>query len=156
MGALLVALAVTFSAAFVGGAASIDAGSFYSQLDRPAWAPPGWLFGPVWSVLYTLMAVAAWLVWRAAGVAGARLPLLLFAIQLVVNAAWSWLFFVWRLGALALADVLVLAVLVAATLVAFWRVHRVAALLLAPYLAWVGFAAALTFAIWRRNPALLS
>lgn len=153
--ALLVALGITFAAAAVGAAASVNAGSFYSQLVRPDWAPPGWLFGPVWTVLYALMAVAAWLVWRAVGFARARIPLLLFAIQLAANALWSWLFFAWRLGAMAFAEVVVLWVLVAATLVAFWRIRRVAALLLAPYLAWVGFAAVLTFAVWRRNPELL-
>lgn len=153
--ALLVALGITFAAAAVGAAASVNAGSFYSQLARPDWAPPGWLFGPVWTVLYALMAVAAWLVWRAVGFDRARIPLLLFAVQLAANTLWSWLFFAWRLGAMALAEVAVLWVLVAATLVAFWRIRRVAALLLAPYLAWVGFAAVLTFAVWRRNPQLL-
>jgi tryptophan-rich sensory protein len=153
--ALLVALGVTFAAAAVGAAASVNAGSFYSQLVRPHWAPPGWLFGPVWTALYALMAVAGWLVWRAAGLARARIPLLLFAIQLAANALWSWLFFAWRHGAMAFAEVVVLWLLVAATLVAFWRIRRVAALLLAPYLAWVGFAAVLTFAVWRRNPQLL-
>lgn len=153
--ALLVALAVTFLAAAAGGLASVDAAAFYSQLARPDWAPPGWLFGPVWSVLYVLMAVAAWLVWRAAGLARARTPLALFVAQLAANALWSWLFFAWRLGALAFAEVLVLWALVAATIAAFWRVRSLAALLLVPYLAWVTFAAALTYSVWRRNPQLL-
>jgi tryptophan-rich sensory protein len=113
------------------------------------------LFGPVWSVLYTLMAVAAWLVWRKAGFPRATAAMALFATQLLANALWSWLFFAWRLGTPALVEVLVLFGLVAATVVAFWRVQRLAALLLLPYLAWVGFAAALTFALWRRNPELL-
>jgi len=152
---LLVALAVTFLAATAGGIASVDAGSFYSRLVKPDWAPPGWLFGPVWSVLYTLMAVAAWLVWRKVGFPRATAALSLFVAQLLANALWSWLFFAWRLGTLALVEVLVLWGLVAATAVAFWRIQRLAALLLLPYLAWVGFAAALTFALWRRNPELL-
>jgi tryptophan-rich sensory protein len=153
--ALVVALAVTYAAAAVGGIASVNAGSFYGQLARPAWAPPGWLFGPVWSALYTLMAVAAWLVWRSGGFPRARTPLLLFAAQLVVNALWSWLFFAWRQGAWAFAEVVLLWVLVAATISAFRRVHRLAAWLLVPYLAWVTFAAALTLAIWQLNPGLL-
>lgn len=152
---LLVALAVTFLAATAGAVASVDAGSFYSQLVRPGWAPPGWLFGPVWSVLYTLMAVAAWLVWRKVGFPQATVAILLFVTQLVANALWSWVFFAWRLGALALVEILVLWGLVAVTVVAFNRIQRVAALLLLPYLAWVSFAAALTLALWLRNPGLL-
>ena len=152
---LLVALAVTFLAATAGAVASVDAGAFYSQLDRPGWAPPGWLFGPVWSVLYTLMAIAAWLVWRRVGFPQATVAISLFVSQLVANALWSWVFFAWRLGALAVVEVLVLWGLVAATVVAFGRIQRVAALLLLPYLAWVSFAAALTLAVWRRNPGLL-
>ena len=152
---LLVALAVTFLAATAGAVASVDAGAFYSQLDRPGWAPPGWLFGPVWSVLYTLMAVAAWLVWRKVGFPQATVAISLFMTQLVANALWSWVFFAWHRGALAVVEILVLWGLVAATAVAFWRVQRLAALLLVPYLAWVSFAAALTLALWRRNPGLL-
>lgn len=152
---LLLALAVTFLAATAGGIASVDASPFYAQLVKPGWAPPAWLFGPVWSVLFTLMAVAAWLVWRKAGFPRATAALALFATQLLANALWSWLFFAWRLGSWALVDVLVLWGLVAATAVAFWRIQRVAALLLLPYLAWVSFAAALTFALLRSNPALL-
>ena len=152
---LLVALAVTFLAATAGAVASVDAGAFYSQLDRPGWAPPGWLFGPVWSVLYTLMAVAAWLVWRKVGFQQATVAISLFMTQLVANALWSWVFFAWHRGALAVVEILVLWGLVAATAVAFWRVQRLAALLLVPYLAWVSFAAALTLALWRRNPGLL-
>jgi tryptophan-rich sensory protein len=152
---LVVALAVTFLAAAAGGIASVNAGSFYAQLARPSWSPPGWLFGPVWSVLYSLMALAVWLVWRAAGFQRARVALLLFAAQLVANALWSWFFFAWRSGPLAVADITALWVLLAATLVAFWPLQRLAALLLVPYLAWVSFAAALTLALWHRNPELL-
>lgn len=153
--ALIVALGVTYAAAAVGALASVQARSFYAELIRPEWAPPGWLFGPVWSALYTLMAIAVWLVWRYAGFPAARLAVGLFAAQLVANALWSWLFFAWRLGAVAFAEVLLLWALIAATAVAFWRVSRLAAALLAPYLAWVTFASALTWAIWRLNPQLL-
>lgn len=153
--ALLVALAVTFLAAAAGGLASVSAGSFYAQLTRPDWAPPGWLFGPVWSVLYAMMALAVWLAWRAVGFPRARLAVVLFGVQLAANALWSWLFFAWNLGALAFAEVVLLWVLIVATVVAFWRVQRIAAVLLVPYLAWVSFAAVLTFAIWERNPELL-
>ena len=154
-------LALCFAAAAVGGLASVDAGSFYAQLDRPAWAPPGWLFGPVWTLLYTLMAVAAWLVWlqgqqrRHGHAPHTRAALLLFLAQLLANALWSWVFFAWRNGALAMAEVLLLWCLVAATTLVFWRVRRLAGVLLLPYLAWVSLAAALTFSVWQRNPGVL-
>ena len=153
---LLVWVALSYAAAAVGAIASIDAGSFYEQLARPAWAPPGWIFGPVWSALYLLMSVAAWLVWREQGAKGLALALALFLIQLAANALWSWLFFAWRYGALAFVEVLVLLALIVATLAAFWRIRRVAGLLLLPYLAWVCFASVLTWAVWQRNPTLLS
>jgi tryptophan-rich sensory protein len=148
-------LAATFVAAALGAVASIDAGAFYAQLARPAWAPPASVFGPVWTVLYLLMGIAAWLVWREQDVPGRSAALALFVVQLGANALWSWLFFAWRNGALAFADVLVLLALVAATVVAFRRIRRAAAMLMVPYLAWVAFASALTWAVWRGNPGLL-
>ncbi|MFC3607550.1 TspO/MBR family protein [Stutzerimonas tarimensis] len=148
-------LALTFLAAGVGAIASADAGALYAQLQRPAWTPPAAAFGPVWSLLYLLMGVAAWLVWREQAVAGRRLALGLFIVQLAVNALWTWLFFAWRLGALAFADALLLAALIVATTLAFWRVRRLAGVLLLPYLAWVGFACVLTWTLWRGNPAML-
>lgn len=149
-------LAVSFAAAAVGGLASADAGTFYQQLARPAWAPPGWLFAPVWSLLYLLMGIAAWLVWRERGLRKARAALSLFLIQLAANALWTWLFFVWHLGGFAFAEILVLWALILGTLVAFWRVRPVAGALLLPYLAWVSFASALTWSVWQLNPALLA
>ena len=148
-------LAVTFIAAAVGAFASGQAASFYGELARPSWAPPASWFGPVWSVLYALMAVAAWVVWRVPPEARTRTPLVLFLLQLAVNALWSWLFFAWRLGGLAFTDIVVLLALIVATLVSFWTVKRLAGLLLLPYLCWVGFATALTWSVWQGNPALL-
>lgn len=153
--ALVASLAITFVAAAIGAAASVRAQSFYEQLSRPGWAPPASVFGPVWTTLYALMAIAAWLAWRAGGLRAARSGLALYLLQLALNALWSWLFFGWRLGAWAFAEVLLLWASVAATLVAFWRLRPIAGLLLVPYLLWVSFAAALTFAVWQRNPALL-
>lgn len=152
---LLVWLLVSFAAAALGGIASADAASFYRQLSRPAWAPPASLFGPVWSVLYLLQGVAAWLVWRVGGFRGAPVALSLFLVQLAANALWTWLFFAWREGALAFGEILVLWALVGATLVAFWRIRVLAGVLLLPYLLWVSFAAALTYSIWQRNPLLV-
>ena len=146
---------VTFIAAALGGAASMQAGPFYAQLVRPDWAPPPDVFGPVWTVLYALMGIAAWLVWRVGGFRAARTALTLFLVQLVVNALWSWLFFGWHLGGAAFADIVLLWVLVIATLVAFWRVRPVAGMLLIPYLLWVSFASALNYSVWQLNPQLL-
>lgn len=133
----------------------MDAPVFYAQLDKPGWAPPAWLFGPVWSVLYLLMGVAAWLVWRERPSQGVDGALGLYLLQLGLNALWSWLFFGWRQGALAMVDVVLLLALVAVTAAAFWRLRPLAGALLLPYLAWVGFASALTWAVWQRNPGLL-
>jgi len=152
---LLVFLALTGAAAVLGALASLDANTFYAALDRPAWAPPGWLFGPVWSVLYTAMAVSAWLVWRRHGREGAGGAITLFVVQLGVNAAWSWFFFAWRLGFWAFFVVIALWLLIGATVAAFWPRHRLAAVMLLPYWAWVSFATALTWSVWQRNPALL-
>jgi len=126
------------------------------ELARPAWAPPGWLFGPVWTALYLMMGIAAWLVWRGHGFSRARFALLLFGVQLTVNALWTWLFFVWRQGGWAFVEILLLWVLIVATMIAFWRLQRLAALVLLPYLAWVSFATALTWSIWKLNPGLLA
>ena len=142
-------------AAAAGAIASMDAPAFYARLDRPGWAPPASVFGPVWSVLYLLMGVAAWLVWRERRRLEVDLPLALYLVQLGANALWSWLFFAWHRGALAFGEVLLLLVLIAATTGAFWRVRPLAGMLLLPYLGWVGFASVLTWAMWQRNPGLL-
>jgi tryptophan-rich sensory protein len=136
--------------------ASMDAPGFYAQLVKPQWAPPAAIFGPVWMVLYLLMALSAWLVWRSRGFAGAPLALGLFLVQLAVNALWSWLFFAWRTGLWAFVDIVLLLVLVAATTVAFWRIRPLAGALLLPYLAWVAYALALNYQVWRLNPDLLA
>ena len=142
-----------FAAGAVGAVASVDAASFYAELRKPSWAPPASVFGPVWSVLYVLMGIAAWRVWLSPRSKGWALGL--FGAQLAANALWSWLFFAWRLGFAATAEVLVLLALIAATALAFWPRSRLGALLLLPYLAWVAFASALTWAVWRLNPDLL-
>ena len=149
-------LAVSFIAAAIGSAASLQAGSFYAQqLVRPDWAPPPDLFGPVWTVLYALMGIAAWLVWRVGGFRAARTALTLFLVQLAANALWSWLFFGWYQGALAFADIILLWVLIVATLVAFWRIRALAGTLLIPYLLWVSFASTLNYSVWQLNPQIL-
>lgn len=149
-------LALSFATEAVGAAASINAREFYAQLTQPTWAPPGWVFGPVWTVLYALMGISAWMIWRANGFArAARVALALFVIQLALNGLWSWLFFAWHKGALSFGEILVLWCFILATAIAFWRINRVAGALLFPYLAWVTFAAVLNYHMWRLNPVLL-
>lgn len=152
---LLAWLAISFVASGIGAVASIRAVSFYGQLVQPSWAPPASVFGPVWTILYVLMGIAAWLVWRAGGFRVNRSALTLFLVQLAVNALWSWLFFAWHRGALAFADVVLLWLLIVATLVSFWRVRPLAGALLIPYLLWVSFATALNFSVWQINPQVL-
>lgn len=148
-------LLLVFAAAYLGSRASIGAPEFYGQLVKPGWAPSPAVFGPVWSVLYGLMGIAAWLVWRERGWAGARGALVLFLVQLAFNVLWSWLFFAWHRGGLAFADIVVLLALIVATMVAFWRIKPLAGMLLVPYLAWVAFASALNYSVWQLNPQLL-
>jgi tryptophan-rich sensory protein len=152
LGGWLCLVAIT---AAIGAVASTQAGSFYRELIRPSWAPPAWVFGPVWSVLYFLMACAAWFVWREGGFAKNRRALGWFLAQLGANALWSWLFFAWHRGALAFVEILLLWGMIAMTWLAFRRVRPLAGWLLVPYRAWVTFAAALCFAIWRLNPFVL-
>ncbi len=148
-------LALAYLASAVGGLAAVDAAAFYGALQQPGWGPPAWLFGPVWTVLYTMMGVAAWLVWRAGGFRGNPLAFSVFFLQLALNALWSWLFFTWRQGSLAFAEIAALWVCILVTLLLFWRVRPIAGALLVPYLAWVSFAAALNFVLWQQNPTVL-
>jgi tryptophan-rich sensory protein len=146
---------LTFVAAAIGSKASTNASTFYADLVQPGWAPPPWLFGPVWAVLYTLIAIAAWLVWRSGRFEAQRVALSLFVVQLALNALWSWLFFAWNRGAMAFVEIIMLWLAIVATLVTFWRVRPLAGALFVPYLIWVSFAAALNFALWRLNPQIL-
>ena len=142
--ALLASIALAFAAALIGS--RFPSGDWYASLQKPAWNPPSWLFGPVWTALYLGMAVAAWRVWSV-GRAGPALAL--HVLQLALNAAWSWLFFGLHRPDLAFAEILVLWVAILATTVAFFRKDSLAGWLLVPYLAWVGFAAFLNFTLWR-------
>lgn len=126
-------------------------GDWYASLQKPAWNPPGWIFGPVWSALYAMMAVAAWLVWKRGGFAAHRKALGLFLVQLVLNGLWTPLFFGWHQLVLAFAEILLMWLAIAATLIAFRPVSRPAFWLMVPYLAWVSFAAVLNGTLWRMN-----
>lgn len=145
-------LLITFAAATLGNlATATSVGDWYHHIARPAWTPPDWIFGPVWTALYLMMAIAAWLVWRRAGFAAARGPLALFLVQLALNALWSVLFFGLQRPDLAAAEIVLLWLAILATLVAFWQRSTAAGWLLVPYLAWVTFAALLNFEIARLN-----
>ena len=124
---------------------------WYAGLKKPSWTPPAWVFGPVWTFLYLTMAVAAWLVWSKLGLSGASTPLILFGVQLILNFAWSWIFFGLHLPGIGFLDIVLLWLAILATLIAFWHVTPAAGWLLVPYLAWVTYAATLNFAIWRSN-----
>lgn len=127
-------------------------GEWYASLDKPSWNPPNWLFGPVWSSLYTMMAVSAWLVWRRGGFAAKGTPLRIFLLQLVLNAAWTPLFFGLHFIGAALAEIILLWLAILLTFIAFLRADKLSAWLLVPYFGWVSFATVLNFALWRLNP----
>ncbi len=148
--ALVVSFAATFATAYVGSRFTFrSVESWYVALRKPTWAPSGRTIGTIWSVLYVLMALAAWLVWWEGG--STAMPLVLFGIQLVLNAAWSWLFFGRRNPRVAFAEILVLWAAILATLLAFWTVTWVAGILFVPYLAWVTFAGYVNLTLWRMN-----
>jgi translocator protein len=146
--ALAAFVAAAALAAAIGGLGVSGTTEEYRSLRQPAWAPPSWLFGPVWTVLYATIALAGWLVWRRVGFTAA---LWVWTAQLVLNAIWTPLFFGAGQYGLAFADIVLLWAGVVATIVLFWRIRRAAALLLLPYLAWVTYAGALNLAIWLLN-----
>lgn len=143
-GFLLATLAAASSGAFFGP------GPWYENLAKPSWNPPNWLFGPAWTLLYILMAIAAWMVWK---VDGFGLPLLLWVVQLLLNAGWSWVFFGLRRPDLAFYELVAMWLAVVATTIAFAGVRADAAWLMVPYIAWVTFAGALNLKIWQLNGA---
>jgi len=149
-------LLLCLAAGAIGAFASADAGVFYRELIRPDWAPPAWLFGPVWSILYVMMALSAFIIWRDDTSSRHRVHgLTLFIAQLAVNALWSWLFFAWQMGGIAFGGLVLLWCLIVATILVFRKINRAAAYLLLPYLFWVTFAGALNFVLWRSNAGLL-
>ena len=149
---LVAFLVLCFAAAGIGGAVTTPKiGTWYAGLTKPSWNPPNWIFGPVWSSLYFCMAVAAWLVWRQNGFGGAKLPLILFGVQLALNVLWSCIFFDLENPGLAFVEVLLLWLAIAATMATFWRISMVAGILFVPYLAWVSFASFLNLVVWRLN-----
>lgn len=151
LGVLFLFLVVTLTVGFLAGAVTTpNIASWYSHLAKPSYNPPNWLFAPVWTSLYVLMAVAAWLVWREKGF---RTPVLgLWLVQLGLNFAWSFIFFGAHAPGPALAELALLWVAIFATLIGFGRIEKPAGWLLIPYLAWVSFAGVLNFWVWQLNP----
>ena len=145
-----VALCLAISA--IGGWVTADSvGTWYRTLQKPDFNPPDWVFAPVWSLLYLMIALAGWRVWRKCGLAGARAAMVAYAAQLALNLAWSFLFFGGRMVGIALVEIVLLLVAIGVNALLFWRIDRMAGWLLAPYAAWVAFASILNFALWRLN-----
>ncbi len=149
----IIGLIVCLIASFIPGwfGAQFAPGEWYTTIAKPAWTPPGYIFGPVWTLLYIMMGVAAWLVWRQAGFSAARTALIVFIIQLILNGLWSLLFFGWHRPGLAFIDIIALWLMIVVTIFAFWRHSTTAGVLLIPYFVWVSFASALNFSIWHLN-----
>ncbi len=149
IGALVILLLISFIPALIGSMFRPDA--WYEGLIKPSLNPPNWIFGPVWTFLYVIMGISAWLVWLQRHNVRVQFALVLFGIQLLFNGLWTFLFFGLRNPGLAFADILILWVLIACTLVSFWQKSRTAGLFLIPYFLWVSFAAYLNFELWRLN-----
>ena len=152
-GSLVAWLAVCYGVSALGAAVTMRAvETWYQGLEKAALNPPDWVFGPVWTMLYGLMAVAAWLVWVAPDSVTRRRGIAWFCAQLAVNLLWSFAFFGARMLGLALVDIAALWVLIAVTMARFFRVRRAAGWLMVPYLGWVTFAGYLNWAVWTMNP----
>jgi translocator protein len=152
LGWLVFWAAVVFGTALVGSLFTRQGiPEWFATLHKPAFNPPSWVFGPVWAVLYVLMAVAMWLVWRKAGTSGVTVATVLFVTQLALNVLWPAIFFALRRPGAAFVEIIVLWCAILATTIAFWIIRPLAGLLLVPYQLWVTFAAILNFAIWRTN-----
>lgn len=150
---LISAVVISEVAGVIGSVFTISAiPTWYAMLAKPALNPPAWVFGPVWTTLYLLMGIAAFLVWRNGWDGkGVKAALSLFAIQLILNALWSILFFGLHTPAWALVEIIAMWVVIVATIVAFAKISRPAAWLLVPYILWVSFALYLNWSIWRLN-----
>jgi tryptophan-rich sensory protein len=149
---LIVLIGICYGAAWIGSVVTRPAiNNWYAGLAKPSWRPPNWAFAPAWTVIYTLMAFAAWIVWNRHETLFVLPALCVFGIQLALNAAWSAIFFGLRRPGLAVIEIACLWVAILATVIQFWRIAPLAGWLLVPYLAWVSFAMVLNFTIWRMN-----
>ena len=142
-------IVLTFSVAAF--ASQFEPGAWYKTIAKPPWTPPGWVFGPVWGILYMAMAVSAWLIWRKPSTVSTTLPLALYLVQLALNGLWSWLFFGRQLIGTALIDLVLLTILIILMMAMFMRIRKPAGFMMLAYLLWVSFATVLNFQIWRLN-----
>ncbi len=152
-GVLITFILICFGVAWIGAQVSpgIASSEWYDQLNKPDWNPPGWLFGPVWTLLYTMMAFAAWRIWKLLGFTDGKKELSLFAIQLFLNGLWSQLFFNAQSPGLAFAEILLLLTAIIATTIFFYKKDSIAGWLMVPYILWVAFATVLNATIWLIN-----
>ncbi len=149
---LAVFLAICLGAAGLGAiATTAEIDGWYKMIEKPSWNPPAYIFGPVWTTLYVMMAVAAWFVWKPTGLKAAKTPLTLFAVQLALNIAWSWIFFRFHQPGWAFVEIVVLWLSIVATTIAFFSRSKIAGWLMVPYVVWVSFASVLNFTIWNLN-----
>jgi len=148
--ALFIALNVAISA-LGGWVTASSVATWYPTLNKPPFNPPNWIFAPVWSALYMLIAIAGWRAWCRSAGPRRRLALTAYAVQLALNLSWSFVFFGARLIGPALAVIAALLVAILANAFLFWRIDRAAGALLLPYAAWVSFATLLNAALWRLN-----
>ena len=149
----IVSLVLCQGAGLIGSAFTVGAiQNWYTFLNRPSFSPPNWIFAPVWTILYTLMAIALYLIWST-GLNNrlAKTAFWIFIVHLVVNALWSILFFGIKSPALAMVDIIVLWILIVTCIYLFYKIRKISAWLLVPYLVWVSFATVLNFYIWKLN-----
>ena len=150
---LILFIGICYLVAWSGAQVSpgIASAEWYDSIQKPDWNPPSWIFGPVWTVLYTLMGIAAWLVWRDYAFRNARWAMALFFIQLVLNGLWSQIFFGMQEIGWALAEIILLLAAIIATTTIFFRKKALAGWLMIPYILWVAFATVLTYSLWVLN-----
>lgn len=150
---LIIAIAIPLLVGGISGfftASSV--GGWYQTINKPSWNPPNWIFGPVWTTLYVMMGIALFLVWKQQGSSSQKnTAIILFAVQLAFNFCWSLIFFKWHQPGWALAEIIVMWLLILLTIFAFAKVNTVAAWLLVPYISWVSFATLLNYTIWKLN-----
>lgn len=153
IGKLICSVSGCLLAGFLGSFTTMDSVStWYADLSRPSFTPPDWAFGVVWPILYIMMGISAFLIWNKGIVSKqAKVALGLFVLQLILNGLWTPIFFGLHMMALALAEIILLWVAILMTILAFWRISKVATYLLIPYILWVSFAIALNAALWHLN-----
>ena len=125
--------------------------TWFETISKPTWNPPSWIFGPVWTILYLLMGIAAYIIWQKKDIVGVKVTLLVYGIHLVFNSLWSILFFGLKNPQLAFFEIIVLLILIIITTILFWKIDRWAGALMFPYIAWVSFATVLNYTIWQLN-----